>query len=107
MFAEEGDELISTDLAERERLQERLDLKKKKPVYNAYEEEESGEKRILAQYDEEIDGKKKKRFVLDGTGNAATDVDAHRKEVAEKLKAVAITLDLPSNCPPISCPRSN
>ena len=66
VFAEEGDELISTDLAERERLQERLDLKKKKPVYNAYEEEESGEKRILAQYDEEIDGKKK-RFVLDGT----------------------------------------
>ncbi|CUS14588.1 unnamed protein product [Tuber aestivum] len=90
---EEGDELISTDLAERERLKERLDLKKKKPTYNAYEDEgEDGEKRILAQYDEEIDGKKKKRFVLDGTGSAS-NVDAHRREVAEKLKAIAVTLD--------------
>ncbi|PWW79126.1 SART-1 protein [Tuber magnatum] len=90
---EEGDELISTDIAERERLKERLDLKKKKPTYNAYEDEdENGEKRILAQYDEEIDGKKKKRFVLDGTGSAS-NVDAHRREVAEKLKAIAVTLD--------------
>ncbi|KAG0635295.1 SART-1 protein [Tuber brumale] len=90
---EEGDELVSTDLAERERLKERLDLKKKKPTYNAYEDEgEDGEKRILAQYDEEIDGKKKKRFVLDGTGSAS-NVDAHRREVAEKLKSIAITLD--------------
>ncbi|KAG0135441.1 SART-1 protein [Tuber indicum] len=90
---EEGDELISTDLAERERLKERLDLKKKKPTYNAYEDEgEDGEKRILAQYDEEIDGKKKKRFVLDGTGSAS-NVDAHRREVAEKLKSIAVTLD--------------
>ncbi|RPB03100.1 SART-1 protein [Choiromyces venosus 120613-1] len=90
---EEGDELISTDIAERERLKEQLDLKRKKPTYNAYEDEdENGEKRILAQYDEEIDGKKKKRFVLDGTGSAS-NVDAHRKEVAEKLKAIAVTLD--------------
>ena len=85
--------MISTDITERERLKDRLDLKKKKPAYNAYEDEgENGEKRILAQYDEEIDGKKKKRFVLDGTGSAS-NVDAHRKQVAEKLKAIAVTLD--------------
>jgi U4/U6.U5 tri-snRNP-associated protein 1 len=100
-FVEEGDELISTDLAERERLMERLELKKKKPVYDVYEEDGSGEKRILSQYDEEIDGKKKKRFVLDGAGNTA-NVDAHREQVAEKLKAKAVTLDLPSKRSPFS-----
>lgn len=69
-------------------------MKKKKPVYNPHEEHD-GERGILAQYDEEIDGKKKKRFVLDGSGNSV-EADAHRKEVAEKLKAKPITLDLPS-----------
>lgn len=75
-------------------MKERLELKKKKPVYNPHEEH-GGERGILEQYDEEIDGKKKKRFVLDGSGNSA-EADAHRKEVAEKLKAKPITLDLPS-----------
>jgi U4/U6.U5 tri-snRNP-associated protein 1 len=50
----------------------------------------------LAQYDEEIDGKKKKRFVLDGSGNSA-DINAHQEEVVEKLKAkLIINLDIPS-----------
>ncbi|TGZ84943.1 SART-1 protein [Ascodesmis nigricans] len=89
----EGDELISTDLAERERLKERLELKKKKPAYNPYEEAEGGESRILAQYDDD-DDKKKKRFVLDGTGSLANN-ETYRQEVAEKLKATAITLDIP------------
>jgi U4/U6.U5 tri-snRNP-associated protein 1 len=77
-----------------------MELKKKKPVYNAYDDDEHGERSILAQYDEEIDGKKKKRFVLDGSGNSA-DINAHREEVIEKLKAkpIKITLDLPSQYP--------
>ncbi|KAH8147685.1 uncharacterized protein LAJ45_08149 [Morchella importuna] len=91
---EDGDELISTTLAERERLKERLELKKKKPVYNPHEAA-NGETSILAQYDEEIDGKKKKRFVLDGSGNTEDLSDVHRKEIAEKLKAKPITLDIP------------
>lgn len=94
MGLEEGDELVSTDLTERERLKERLELKKKKPVYNPHEEHGV----ILAQYDEEIEGKKRKRFVLDGSGNSADISEAHRKEVAEKLKAEPITLDPPSMC---------
>lgn len=77
-----------------------MELKKKKPVYNAYDDDENGERSVLAQYDEEIDGKKKKRFVLDGSGNSA-DINAHREEVIEKLKAkpIKITLDLPSQYP--------
>lgn len=84
-------------MAERERLHERLELKKKKPVYNAYDEDALGEKSVLAQYDEEIDGKKKRRFVLDGSGNSA-DINAHREDVIEKLKAksIIINLDIPS-----------
>lgn len=100
--SEDGDELISTDLAERDRLHERLELKKKKPVYNAYDEDVPGERGILAQYDEEIDGKKKRRFVLDGSGNSA-DINAHREDVVEKLKAksIIINLDMPSQYFPI------
>lgn len=84
-------------MTEKERLHERLELKKKKPVYNAYDEDVPGGKGILAQYDEEIEGKKKKRFVLDGSGNSA-DINAHREEVVEKLKtkSINIKLDMPS-----------
>ncbi|KAF8543600.1 SART-1 protein [Trichophaea hybrida] len=93
---DEGDELISTDLVERERLLERLELKKKKPAYNVYEDEdENGERHLLAQYDDEEEkARQKKRFVLDGTGSLAGN-ETYRQEVAEKLKQKAISLDLP------------
>lgn len=94
---EEGDELVSTDLVEQERLMERLDLKKKKPAYNVYEDEEEGvEKQLLAQYDDDEDKeRKKKRFVLDGSGSLAGN-ETYRQEVAEKLKLKAMSLDLPT-----------
>ena len=106
---EEGDELISTELTERERLMERLELKKKKPTYNAYEVEEGGEKRLLAHYDDEEEKDRlKKRFVLDGTGNLA-DNETYRQEVVEKLRTRGITLDMPSkHIPsPLSCLAAN
>jgi U4/U6.U5 tri-snRNP-associated protein 1 len=65
---EEGDELENLDLRAQEKLNERLELKKKKPAYNVHDDEESG---ILAQYDEEIYGKKQKRFTLDVEGAIA------------------------------------
>jgi len=101
---DEGDELISTDLVERERLREQLELKKKKPVYNVYEDEdENGERRVLAQYDDEEEkARQKKRFVLDGTGSLAGN-ETYRQEVAEKLKQKAISLDLPRK--PSLCPH--
>ncbi|KAI5843440.1 SART-1 protein [Morchella snyderi] len=93
---EDGDELVSTTLAERERLKERLELKKKKPVYNPHEAA-GGDTSILTQYDDEINGKKRKRFVLDGSGNTEDMSDVHRKEIAEGLKAKPITLDIPKS----------
>ncbi|KAL7624359.1 hypothetical protein AAE478_005921 [Parahypoxylon ruwenzoriense] len=72
---EEGDELENINLKEREKLNEKLELKKKKPVYDPHAIEETGERSILAQYDEEIDGKKAKRFTLGGLGDAVQSAD--------------------------------
>lgn len=64
----EDDELENAELREKEKLNERLKLKTKRTVYDPNAEEEGGEKSVLAQYDEEIQGKKKKHFTLDGFG---------------------------------------
>ncbi|CAN9397417.1 unnamed protein product [Alternaria alternata] len=90
---EEDDELEAVSLREKERLQERLDSKKRKRAYDPNDMDESGQKSILAQYDEEIEGKKGKAFTLDGKGRTVEDVQA---EVAgaSKPKKVAISLDI-------------
>ncbi|PVH83813.1 SART-1 protein [Cadophora sp. DSE1049] len=89
---EEGDELENLDLREREKLKDKLDLKKKKPVYNPHDVDENGETGILAHYDEEIDGKKRNRFTLDGIGST-TEATVEGAS-AKKLKPKAISLDL-------------
>lgn len=89
---EEGDELENLNLRERERLTDKLELKKKKPVYNPNDIDETGEKSILAHYDEEIEGKKGKRFTLDGKGSTA-EVRAANSSVL-KIKPKAISLDI-------------
>ncbi|XXG97708.1 hypothetical protein Hte_004017 [Hypoxylon texense] len=66
---EDGDELENVNLREREKLNQKLELKKKKPIYDPLANDETGERSLLAQYDEDIDGKKTKRFTLDGLGN--------------------------------------
>ncbi len=91
---EEGDELENLELKEREMLSDRLELKKKKPVYNPNDVDENGQKSLLSQYDEEIDGKKRKRITLDGRGATAEEKEALRNGVTEKLKAKPISLDV-------------
>lgn len=98
---EEGDELEDLTMRENERTAEKLELKKGKPVYDPTAEN-SG---ILAQYDDEIDGKKRKRFTLDAAGASVEERDAKRQEVSEKLKRNAISLDLdpePQAAAPVS-----
>ncbi|TQN73772.1 U4/U6.U5 tri-snRNP-associated protein snu66 [Colletotrichum shisoi] len=69
---EEGDELENMDLRAKEKLQENLDLKKKKPAYDVFAAADEGAERgILAQYDDEIYGKKGKKFTLDSSGAIA------------------------------------
>ena len=96
---EEGDELENVDLKERERLTEKLELKKKKPVYDPNDQDDGEERSILAQYDEEIEGSKKKgkkRFTLDGQGMTAEEREAMKEEASGRLKAKPISLDVPS-----------
>ncbi|KAL4752860.1 hypothetical protein BDW72DRAFT_170289 [Aspergillus terricola var. indicus] len=92
---EEGDELENIDLRDREKAAERLELKKRKPVYDPTEENTG----ILAQYDEEIDGKKRKRFTLDAKGSTVEEQEARRQEVSEKLKRNVISLDFEAETP--------
>src|SRR5579862_3912269 len=91
---EEGDELENLELKERERLSEKLELKKKRPVYNPNDIDDDAPTSILHQYDEEIDGKKQKRFTLDGQGSTAEERAVMKEDVKERLKAKPITLDI-------------
>ncbi|KAL4919960.1 SART-1 protein [Aspergillus aurantiobrunneus] len=92
---EEGDELENLDLRDKEKTAERLELKKGKPVYDPTAENTG----ILAQYDEEIDGKKRKRFTLDARGSTVEEQEARRQDVSNKLKRNIISLDLEAETP--------
>ena len=96
---EEGDELENLDLKEKEKLNDRLELKKKKPVYNPNDVDEIGEKSLLKHYDETIDGKKRKRFTLDAQGVSAEDREASRQDASQKLKVQRISLDILKDIP--------
>lgn len=95
---EEGDELENIDLREKEKVAEKLELKKRKPVYDPTEENTG----ILAQYDEEIEGKKRKRFTLDAQGSTVEEREAKRQEVSDKLKKNIVSLDFAEETTPIS-----
>ncbi|TGO67979.1 hypothetical protein BOTNAR_0032g00240 [Botryotinia narcissicola] len=90
---EEGDELENLDLREREKLSDKLELKKKKPVYNPNDDDDSGDRKILAQYDEEIDSKKGKRFTLDGMGST-TEARSVNSASTSKSKSKTFSLDI-------------
>ncbi|KAI1403768.1 SART-1 protein [Hypoxylon fuscum] len=89
---EEGDELENVDLREREKLTEKLDLKKKKPVYDPLADDGTGERNLLAQYDEELGTKKGKRFTLDGFGN--TVQRDYVDDQSQNLQRQKINLDI-------------
>ena len=91
---EEGDELENLDLREQERRDNRLNVLKKKPAYDPNAEESDEDSRtVLKQYDEAIDGKKRKRFTLDADG-AASEVAPQKQATENARKAQAISLDI-------------
>ncbi|KAL8683553.1 MAG: hypothetical protein Q9186_000465 [Xanthomendoza sp. 1 TL-2023] len=96
---EEGDELENLEMKEKEALNDRMDLKQKKPVYDPHATDEAGGSAILKHYDETIDGKKRKRFTLDGQGSTAEEREAMRESVGKKLKAQSISLDILKDAP--------
>ncbi|OBT96787.1 hypothetical protein VE01_04143 [Pseudogymnoascus verrucosus] len=90
---EEGDELENTDLREREKLKDLLELKKKKPVYNPNDIDDSEDRTILSHYDVEIEGKKSSRFTLDGQGSTKEQLEAIKSGATLGMKPKAISLD--------------
>lgn len=91
---EEGDELENLTMREQEKLNERLDLKKKRPVYDPNDVDETGESTILAQYDEEINGKKRKTFTLDTSGTIADLADILEGPSERDKKKTIQSLDI-------------
>lgn len=97
----EEDELENADLKAKERLEERLQLKKKRPDYDPTEQDEK--KNILYKYDEEIDGKKAKRFTLDGKGSSSeAAMQRLQKDDDTKPKTLKISLDMLQDDTPVS-----
>lgn len=97
---DDGDELENLDLREQEKLNEKLDLKKKRPVYDPNDVDETGERSILAQYDEEINGKKKKAFTLDTTGTIADLSDILEGPAkTERKKLQNLDIDIMKDAP--------
>ncbi|KAF2648833.1 hypothetical protein K491DRAFT_571787, partial [Lophiostoma macrostomum CBS 122681] len=90
---EDDDELEAVALREKERLQEKLDSKKRKRAYDPNDADENGQGSLLAQYDEEIDGKKRKAFTLDGQGKTVEGMQVDATGAA-KPKKVAVSLDI-------------
>ncbi|KAK8247338.1 SART-1 protein [Phyllosticta capitalensis] len=92
---EAGDELEAVNLRDAEKVNERLESKKRKRAYDPNNLDDSAQGTILAQYDEEIDGKKRKRFTLDGQGR--TKEEAERSAAGESTgpsRSIKISLDL-------------
>jgi U4/U6.U5 tri-snRNP-associated protein 1 len=89
---EDGDELENLNMREAAELSERLDLKKRTGQYNPHDDED-GENSILAQYDEEINGKKRKKFTLDAGGIIAGLSDILDQPVDKTAAAQNISLD--------------
>lgn len=96
----EDDELENQELNAKEKLEEKLRLLKKRPDYDPTEQEEV--QGVLSKYDEEIDGKKAKRFTLDGKGST---VEGKRKALDagnDAEKGIKINLDIFQDDTPVS-----
>jgi U4/U6.U5 tri-snRNP-associated protein 1 len=98
----EDDELENQDLRAAEELKERLELKKRKPVYNPNDVDETGDKKILAHYDEEIEGKQRNRFTLDGLGSTREQAVQSEQDTEKESRGVTISLDFLKDDKPIS-----
>lgn len=94
---EEGDELENLDMVDREKLKEKLELKKKRTAYDPMNADGPGS--ILAQYDEEIDGKKRKHFTLDAKGSTTEEREAKRQHVSDMLNKQSFNLDIVTEAP--------
>jgi U4/U6.U5 tri-snRNP-associated protein 1 len=84
--SDDEDVLENAALVAKDKLKDKLDLKKKKKVYDVNDDSEQG---LLAQYDD----KKRKAFILDAQGSSLEERESKRQQIGEKLKNT-ISLDI-------------
>ena len=84
--SDDEDVLENADILARDKIKDKLDLKKKK-AYDVHDE--TGEQSLLSQYDE----KKAKAFMLDSQGAGMDAREAKRQDIGDKLKST-ISLDV-------------
>ncbi|XP_077379401.1 U4/U6.U5 tri-snRNP-associated protein 1 [Festucalex cinctus] len=103
VLEEEEDVLENVGLVDKEKADKNVELKKKKPDYKPYEEEESVDdmvtfkpRVVLSKYDEEIDGEKKKSFRLKAGGVADGERERELQAMRETLRSQAQSLEMPS-----------
>ncbi|KAG1940533.1 U4/U6.U5 tri-snRNP-associated protein 1 [Pimephales promelas] len=103
VLEEEEDVLVNVGLVDKEKAEKNVELKKKKPEYKPYEEEESVDdmlvfkpKSVLSKYDEEIEGEKKKSFRLSSGGFVGGERERELQAIRENLHNQAQSLDMPS-----------
>nr|POE66006.1 u4/u6.u5 tri-snrnp-associated protein snu66 [Quercus suber] len=90
----EDDELENAELKAKEKLEEKLALKIRKPDYDPTDMDE--QRGLLSKYDDEINGKKQKVFKLDGKGtlDAETQERLLHAKTNSQHKGVKINLDM-------------
>nr|XP_055036227.1 U4/U6.U5 tri-snRNP-associated protein 1 [Misgurnus anguillicaudatus] len=103
VLEEKEDVLVNVGLVDKEKAEKNVELKKKKPDYKPYEEEESvddmvtfKQKSVLSKYDEEIDGEKKKSFRLSTGGFVGGERERELQAIRENLRSQAQSLDMPA-----------
>nr|DBA17106.1 TPA: hypothetical protein GDO54_002601 [Pyxicephalus adspersus] len=99
---DDSDVLVNVNMVDREKADKNVELKKKRPDYKPYEEEESVDdmvmfrhKSVLSKYDEEIDGEKKKNFRLESEGAVDGSWEKELQSIRETLHNQAQTLEVP------------
>ncbi|XP_075693498.1 U4/U6.U5 tri-snRNP-associated protein 1 [Rhinoderma darwinii] len=100
---DESDVLVNVNMIDKEKADKNVELKKKRPDYKPYEEEESVDdmvvlrhKSVLSKYDEEIEGEKKKSFRLESGGTADGSWERELQIIRQNLHNQAQSLDLPA-----------
>ncbi|XP_044046693.1 U4/U6.U5 tri-snRNP-associated protein 1 [Siniperca chuatsi] len=103
VLEEEEDVLVNVGLVDKEKAEKNVELKKKKPDYKPYEEEESVDdmvtfktRSVLSKYDEEIEGEKKKSFRLNTGGFADGERERELQAMREALRNQAQSLEMPA-----------
>ncbi|KAF4077310.1 hypothetical protein AMELA_G00206700 [Ameiurus melas] len=103
VLEEKEDVLVNVNIVDKEKAEKNVELKKKKPEYKPYNEEESvddmvmfKQKSVLSKYDEEIEGEKKKSFQLSAGGYAAGDRERELQAIRDTLRSQAQSLDMPA-----------